>query len=206
MLDCFSFEDARITVYPCCKAARSSIMHALAESYSTPQVSPKDVINGSKWTKIGYLRIAFCRNPYDRTQSLYADKIIESRHFDRGMKKLGFYRGMPWQDFIEKVASIPDFMAEKHLKSQYLYIYKDGPPDYLFRFEALLEGWKELQRLFKERGDRDIISLPHRRKTRKEKHKPEWINDLRGLIAKRYETDFEVLGYFGFKSFCEVKI
>jgi hypothetical protein len=106
---------------------------------------------------------------------------------------LGFYKGMPFKEYINLVVATSDEKAEKHLKSQYLLLFCDGPPDILIRFEELDIGWREVQRIFKARGGKTILPLMRLNITTVKK--PILTKDMKKLIAERYKKDFELLGY-----------
>jgi hypothetical protein len=198
------FPDAEIIVYAAPKAACSSVKYTLAESYSEGSQKGKKAVKKARRLSLhklkrndkeyGYLKIGFCRDPHDKIVSIYVDKLMKRPRVKQQLVELGFYRNMPFGEYVALVASIPDERVEKHLRSQYLLLFRDGAPDVLVKFEDIEEGWKKVQRIFRERGGREIAPLM-RLNTSDGIEKPVMTREMRKMISKRYETDIRLLGY-----------
>ena len=198
-----SFPDAKIMVYAAPKAACTSIKRTLAASYAgvggiiskeslkRVRESLHDLKRNERHSD--YLKIAFCRDPFEKIRSIYAEKLIQRKSVSPLRAELGFYKNMPFDEYIALVANTPDEMAEKHLKSQHLFLFRDGPPDMLIRFENLSHAWGMIQKTFKARGGKTILDL--KRFNVSKVAKPELTGHLRALIAERYRQDIEMLGY-----------
>jgi hypothetical protein len=191
-----SFPDARIMVYAAPKAACTSVKKTLASAYMEPfDKTARDALHRLKRNErcLDYFRIAFCRNPMEKIRSIYAEKLVQRKAVKPLLRDLGFYKEMPFADYINLVVSITDEKAEKHLKSQHLLLFRDGPPDLLIRFEDLTKGWKRVQKIFKDRCSRNIPDLMWENKTTAEK--PALTDQMKTAIAHRYKQDIQMLGY-----------
>lgn len=196
------FPDARISVYAAPKAACTSIKRTLASSYIDGSETERESLYALKRHRAetssesgkGFLKIGFCRNPYDKILSIYTEKLIKRKTVKPLLVGLGFYKKMPFDKYIKLVTHTPDTLAEKHLKSQHFFLFRDGPPDVLIKFEDLVEGWKLVQQLFVKRGGKKINEL-QRLNTSDGIVKPDLTIQMKKQLAKRYRDDFELLGY-----------
>jgi len=195
------FDDAHIALYVVPKAACTSIKRLLAHTYMKPEDKPLHRMLGYKQSvhrlrdggyRKGYFKIAICRNPWERAMSTYMDKVIEKKLGTR-LESHGFYKGMSFYEFIQHLSQIPDFGSDKHIKSQYFTVFRDGPPDFLARVETLGEDWKQIQRYFSERGGKTIPALGKLNSSLTKR--PEWAKETYELVTERYSKDIELLGY-----------
>jgi Sulfotransferase family len=103
-----------------------------------------------------HLTFSFVRNPWSRLVSTYRHKILEEKitnrnYLDgvhRGFVKWGFpFRaGMPFDEFVDFICTLPDSRTEKHLKSQSHFLIHRGAlvPEFVGRFETLARDWGQL--------------------------------------------------------------
>ncbi len=150
---------------------------------------------------------AFVRDPLSRLVSCYRDKVALSS--DGKAPRLartvypayGIQPGMPFPDFVDIVARVPDCMAERHFRSQHTFLFHEGKcvVDFVARMEALDSGWQELQDRF------GFPDLPHlnqaeRRPARSSYYTPEvadsyYTPEVAERAAERYAEDIDLLGY-----------
>jgi len=192
--------DVKIAFYVVPKAACSSIKTMFGELYKESDEMWKKAVNRLRVIPDDveeYYKIAICRNPWERAQSTYIEKLIESSRIKSRVAEHGFRLRMPFEEFIEVLCSIPDSEEmDKHIKSQYRTLLKDGNPDYLGRVETLDMDWKQIKRIFKERG-KVLPELPRLNVTTASK--PPWTTELFEKLRERYIIDVEQLGYSGVK-------
>jgi hypothetical protein len=202
------FPDVGVVIYAPPKAACSSIKQTMAETYKDKKrrrIEGSDgIVRGARRQALhdlkrykfdpSYMRIGFCRNPYSKVISIYRNKLIKAKTVKPKLTELGFYRKIPFNRFINLVASIPDDRAEKHLLSQWLFLFKHGPPDVLIKFEKLEEGWERVKDIFAERGRKGVLDLM-RLNTSDGVRKPVLTPKMKKQIFERYKKDFELLGY-----------
>lgn len=194
------FQRAEIALYVVPKGACTSIKRCMAHCY-LKEFGTKD------WKQSlyalenmphnnDYYKIAIVRNPWDRIASLYKNKIVDPRSVKLPIATLGLYHRMPFSEFVEQVCRHKDSdKLEKHFKSQYLTVFKHGPPDFIARVETLQKDWDKIQKLFYERSGKEIPDLQFWNKS--SDFEINWTQKLVDLIAKRYSKDIELLGYSG---------
>lgn len=152
-----------------------------------------------------YFKFAFVRNPWDRLVSCYGNKIKKNQNFNdrwyRNGVSLGlakydglFKAGMPFDEFANIIADIPDEDAEKHFRSQHTFLVDEKGDlliDFVGRFEALDEG---LDCIFKHLGV-DYSKIPHEQKSPHRNYKSYYSESLKARIYERYQKDICLFGY-----------
>jgi len=152
-----------------------------------------------------YLKCAFSRNPWDRILSCYLNKIKKDENFNNDKFENGvmkrfkkfdvFYAGMPFNEFVQEVANIPDDIADGHFASQHKRLVMNGKVvvNFLGRFEYYEE---EVIRLLKIVGINSEIKFPHINRSRNRKRYPEYYDDTtKKIVESRYKEDIELFGY-----------
>ena len=145
------------------------------------------------WQNKKMYTFSFVRNPFDRLVSCYKNKIIDETYFpiQRGYVDM-FYKGMPFDEFVKSVCQIPDFVAEKHFKSQYSYLYYKNEliVDYLGKFENMTEDFKVIKDKF------SLDELPHMNKSTEGKdYRNYYSPDLVEMVYERYKNDVIKFNY-----------
>jgi len=152
-----------------------------------------------------YKKWAFVRNPWDRILSCYLNKIKADKGFnnlnfkDGVMKKFHhygvFYAGMPFKEFIEVVAEIPDQDADGHFGSQHHRLMYEGRVimDMVGRFEQFEQQFREIMLRL---GLDNVGELPKFNASGGRHHYSTYYTpDLRELVARRYQEDIELFKY-----------
>lgn len=153
-----------------------------------------------------YFVFGFVRNPWDRLVSCYRDKIEwgavveDGRHRDPSERRLylgrEFEREMSFEEFVERVAEIPDRRANRHVRSQHTFLTdRKGRliPDFIGRFESLSLDFETAMERIGARG----VSLPHVRSSAGTDYRAYYTDRLANMVAERYARDIELFG-FGF--------
>ena len=151
-----------------------------------------------------YFTFAFVRDPFDRLLSCYRDKVLYReghplypepyfRHYPYPITP-----NMPFRDFVRVIAEIPDRHADRHFKSQYAVLHRQGVllPDFVGRFETLARDW----RVVAERCgfERVLDHLhPSAATTPAVCDLESYFSDpeLVGIVSRRYRRDLEAFGY-----------
>ena len=136
---------------------------------------------------------AFWRDPCERIESCYNQKFnsndprILATH-----KSLGVRNDMTFPDFVAFLASDAgsDRAADKHWASQCVTLSLEGVLDVssmrLFKFDDFEAELREF--VFSTYGD--SVEIPRLLKTIS---KNQVTKDLKGLLEKRYQRDFEIM-------------
>lgn len=99
-----------------------------------------------------YYRFSFVRNPLTRLYSCYRDKVVnaEQRRDRCTLSPYGVHFGMSFDDFIERVAEIPDKYSDQHFRSQSALLLYQGEllVDYYGKHEQFDEDWAMLSARF----------------------------------------------------------
>ena len=97
-------------------------------------------------------------------------------------------------EFVKKVCATPDEIADHHFRSQYASLINHRGEflvDFIGRFENLSEDVKILGHQI---GIEDL-SLAHKNPTHHTQYSDYYDEELRELVAKRYEIDVNLFGY-----------
>ena len=137
---------------------------------------------------------AFVRNPLDRLHSSYTDKIQDVRN-SGGSKNifwnLGITLDMTFEEFVDRVAEIPDEKIDRHLRAQTSFLC-DGDNvvvDYIGKFENMAEDWTVLAKKY------GLPDLPHKNKSTKSDRPSPYTLRSAKVAAERYKKDIALLGY-----------
>ena len=143
-----------------------------------------------------YYRFSFVRNPLTRLYSCYRDKVVNAQQYrDRcTLSPYGIHFGISFEDFIERVAEIPDKYSDQHFRSQSAVLLYKGEllVDYLGKLEQFAEDWEVLSTRFG-------LDVPPRTKRVSGVAVP--LHELpltrHGLevVMKRFEPDLDLFGY-----------
>lgn len=182
------------------KVANSSIKAAVltALGYRVTEDVPHghSALNLSEPPYIGnrcqdYFKFAVVRNPFDRLVSCWKQKICTDRVLTQGFEPLGFYKNMPFAEFV-KIA-VRNIRANIHFAPQLPEIIYGGQilPDTLGRFENLSYWWGYLRSIC----PLPLGKLPHYNKSRHGNYRGYFDDESRRLAEAVYADDLKYLGY-----------
>ncbi len=145
----------------------------------------------------GTYRFAFVRNPLERLESLFRNRIGDPRtatahHTTVAYRAYGLAPGMRFEAFVRAIAKIRDRDAETHFRSQSCFLTHRGrlTVDYLGRFESLNLDWNVLADRF------GFPKLPRLNSTRKRMATPSSCTRRTAeMAAERYAGDIARFGY-----------
>ena len=208
----FIFEDKRLVYLVLSKVACTSIKTAIGRSYGIDSARDMDIHTSRHWKRmrgrIGkeheeYYKFAFVRNPFDRLVSCYRDKVIyrgpdevyRRPYFDKYLFDIP--ANISFAEFVRRIVRIPDYLADRHFKSQYSSLYRKGRPlvDYVGKFEHLARDWERLATRY---GFETSLARKHVSSTKKgvrSDYREYYSAELAALVYERYKDDVEAFGY-----------
>ena len=128
--------------------------------------------------------------------SFYEDKVNKKIQnlFNNKYREI-FSSEMSFSDFVKAVASINDLVANRHFKSQYLFLTDKKQNlivDFIGRFENLE---KDFDFVLNKLNIKKNIELPHFNKTKHKHYSEYYTEETRKLVEKRYRKDIKMFGY-----------
>jgi hypothetical protein len=193
------------------KAACSSIKTALAKACGIVLAKKQSIHSHPGWhiqkgrldeTQSGYYKFSFVRSPFARLVSCYRQKIvfIPSPQHPIPLYEHYFFSlptHISFADFAERVAKIPDPLADNHFKSQYALLYSEGVSqvDYVGKVEYLDNDWQQIAAKYKL----DPV-LEHKNDSKNKQgchsdYRLYYTESLVQLVYERYHKDVEMFGY-----------
>jgi hypothetical protein len=200
----FVLDDKKCAFLVVPKSANTSIKITIGKTYGI-KTDEDQAIHGSSFVRNNlyltlenaerYFKFSFVRNPYARLVSCYTDKIIRKPHYFEGYI-FRIARNITFAEFVKKTVKIPDFLADKHFKSQYSVLYRRGKllVDYVGKVENIEQDWLKVAEKcgFEPSVVRENVSTP---KGNKRDYRLFYTQELAELVYQRYRNDFELLGY-----------
>jgi len=183
-----------------------SLEKANGDPHRVRYPSPVPIDTLQRFLYPGFYRFAFVRNPWDRLVSCYRDKINDEvgghteftvrpgvanclARFD------AFQAGMPFDAFVEAVASIPDSEANEHFRPQHTFLTNwkgDLTANFVGRFENLAEDFQ----IVRQKTGLPEIELPCLQAARRMvKYVEYYTPKTREMVAERYRKDIEMFAY-----------
>ena len=147
-----------------------------------------------------FWKFCFVRNPWDRLVSCFKEKVDRYSKDDfsnwsltsPGFSRRGFYPGMSFEEFGLRVCELPDALADRHFKSQYLFLtdWKERLlVDYVGHFENLEEDFSYVLR----KMGLGKIELPHVSMSHRKRYQDYYSPKLIKIVGRRYRKD---IGFF----------
>ena len=193
------------------KAACSSIKAALAKAggivvannqsvHSHPQMRIQEGrLNAAQ---SGFYKFSFVRNPFERLVSCYREKImfIPSPEHPKPLYEYYFFSlpaHISFAEFAERVAQIPDPLADNHFKSQLALLYSEGElqVDYVGKMEDLNNEWKRIAEEYQFDPNLVPSNVTKSRQGCHSDYRLYYTEALAKLVRERYRQDVEVFGY-----------
>ncbi len=144
------FHRRRLVFMLICKAAATSIKWAVLRAAGVRDASHLEWRSKEYVVKVcpDYYKIAFTRHPIDRIASCWRQKVMyRSMSAHRTFRQYGIYLKMPFAEFIERIADIPDSRADKHFRSQAWDLTENGVvlPKFIGKLENITQDWERLR-------------------------------------------------------------
>tara|TARA_B100001105_G_C22399588_1_gene448668 strand:- start:1190 stop:1864 length:675 start_codon:yes stop_codon:yes gene_type:complete len=195
--DFFILDDKEVVFASVAKSACSSIKTSMAGEfprdrsihYHTREFSHKGVPRNKRT----YFSFSYVRNPYGRLVSSYRNKFNkedESR-FLYSNYLFGYLRNDDsFEDFVRKVTRLPNFLCDRHFKTQHSIIFSRGVKmDHVGKVEDLPSDYEGIRQRY---GFHELKILNKSRGTSTDEPLTE---EVKGLIYKRFKKDFDTFGY-----------
>ncbi|MGB1249199.1 MAG: sulfotransferase family 2 domain-containing protein [Candidatus Promineifilaceae bacterium] len=207
----FQFDEQRLIYIATPKTASTSILLTIGVARGLTDVQPREIRGrfaahikrGSlQQVNANYFKFSFVRNPYSRLVSCYENKFVEVREYGRDRflyahPPFEMSVGDTFEQFIRRIAEIPDELADRHFKSQTAFLYWKGLclVDFIGRFETLTTDWSALAK--RTYLPQQLCNLPREFPRRKmpANYQDYYTPELAALVFQRYRADFERFGY-----------
>jgi len=206
-------EDKKLIYIVISKSACTSIKTTIGKNYDIVSRTKKglDIHLNPKWERIfgkldkkyhEYFIFSFVRNPFTRIVSSYKDRVLTSE--SNGSFLSNYFIGYPFrilpnisfQHFVNIISRIPDFLADRHFKSQYYSIHKKKiSTSFIGKIEHFGTDWKYIADKF---DFNEIIDKKNTTNKSKDIYKEYYTYyDIISAkkVFKRYKKDILTYGY-----------
>jgi len=194
--DFFILDEEELVFASVAKSACSSIKNSMVGEhpkdrsihYHTRHLSHKKIPRSKK----SYHSFTYVRNPYERLISCYKDKFVKQRENFMYKNYLFGYldRDDSFEEFVRKISKLPDFLCDRHFKTQYSIIYSKGARiDHIGRIEDLPGDYEEIRKKH-DFGELNIFN-----RSTSESDKQLLTESVKEMICERFKKDFETFGY-----------
>ena len=140
-----------------------------------------------------YFSFAYVRNPYGRIISCYKNKfnMAEDSEFLYSNYLFGYLKNDDsFEDFVRKLSKIPNFLCDRHFKTQYSIIHSRGAKiQHIGRMEDLPEDYENIRKRF------NFDELKVLNKTRDSGEDIQLKDEIKEIIYDKFKIDFTEFGY-----------
>lgn len=152
-----------------------------------------------------YFRFTIVRNPWDRLASLYKDMICSDdsleRYFEIGAEQSFnkhenlFYRNMPFDEFIEKICSLPESKSSSYFCSQ-IYQLANSNGELLVNYIGYYENVEKAALDIYEQSQISLHAIPlSKRRIKDISYTKLYSSELQDMVEKKYAGDISFFGY-----------
>jgi hypothetical protein len=190
-------DELKLIYVPIPKAANRSIKEAIAAkiglnySISAHKANWKYIPLKSV-SENSYYSFSFVRNPLDRLVSCYVQKT-KMKNPIHNFWKYGdlISPNMSFANFVDFVCDTPDHLADRHFKSQHLFLLRDDQliVNSIGKVENLQEDWKNLSKRF------NFPIVGHANQSARKDISSYYTTELAKKVMNRYSKDIEVFHY-----------
>ena len=145
-----------------------------------------------------YFIVTIVRNPLARLFSCYVDKVMNYR--EKGKKNIlsfyGIHFDMSFDDFVRRIAEIPDPQSNTHFRSMHPFLMHNGErvPHKVICLEQIDSQWSEIQDRFPGLPDLPKKNISISASKKKTFHTA-YTRELAEIAYKRYFDDIHAFGY-----------
>ena len=140
-----------------------------------------------------YFSFAYVRNPYGRIISCYKNKfnMADDSQFLYSNYLFGYLKNDDsFEDFVRKLSKIPNFLCDRHFKTQYSIIHSRGAKmQHIGRMEDLPEDYENIRKRF------NFDELKVLNKTRDSGEDIQLNDEIKEIIYNKFKIDFTEFGY-----------
>lgn len=207
-----ALDDKKLLYIVISKVACTSIKATIGKNYGIQSNESRglDIHTKKEWNRIfgklnkpysDYFKFTFVRNPFSRLVSCYNDRVItktpdHSYHFKS--YPISIPPNISFSDFIHRIVNIPDYLADRHFKSQSYSIYRNDTitPDFIGKLESLSEDWKKIANLFQLPDTIESLNKGTMKNTPEKLDFRTFYNpQLVAMVYEKYKQDIERFGY-----------
>ena len=140
-----------------------------------------------------YFSFAYVRNPYGRIVSCYNNKfnMEDESQFLYSNYLFGYLKNDDsFEDFVKKTSKIPNFLCDRHFKTQFSIIHSRGARmNHIGRMEDLPEDYENIRKRY------NFDELKILNKTSGSGEEILLSDETKEIIYDKFEIDFKEFGY-----------
>lgn len=166
-----------------CNTKYHERIHSILWAHGKNEIAKKDFEN--------YFIYTYVRNPFERLVSCYKNKVCQQKHYYDSYLFGFILPDKGFDSFVNKIFFIPDFLSDRHFRSQYSLIYKKGKcmVDFIGKIETIKESFPKLAKKY------NLSSLQYYNTTKKNNWMDYYTISTAKKVYKRYKKDFKIFGY-----------
>ena len=195
--DLIILDEEEVVFVSVAKSACSSIKASITEDPPTGRTIHDHIshlsMRGIPSSKRSYFVFTFVRNPYERLASCFRSKFNkqDETEFIYSNYLFGYQKNDDtFDEFVGKVSRIPDFLSDRHFKSQNKIISTRGIEiDFVGKVENLDSDYEDIRQRY------GFNELTVRNQSQGKSASELFTDRMRETAYERYKKDFEKFGY-----------